>query len=201
MIDLNSIPKSESDILLNEWGYNLMDEYLKLITSANFPPNSFIFDVATGSGRAVSILSRMGFQILTGDYNLEMKSESEKRITTEFLNRVKFAQINLEHIPFEANKVNNIVSINTLHELENPFKCLDEIIRVHSPEGKMLLADFNNDGFDLMDRSHKHRHNKLHPRGKISHDELKNVLINNYSEVQEINTQLNMGFLVSGKRN
>jgi ubiquinone/menaquinone biosynthesis C-methylase UbiE len=201
MIDLNSIPKSESDILLNEWGYNLIDEYLQLITSANFPPNSFILDVATGSGRAVSILSRMGFQILTGDYNADMKAESEKRITKEYLNRVKFAQINLEQIQFNTNSVSNIVSINTLHELDNPLQCLDEITRVHSPEGIMLIADFNAAGFDVMDKSHTLRHNKLHPRGKISSDELRNILTDRYTEVQEITTELNIGFVVSGKRN
>jgi ubiquinone/menaquinone biosynthesis C-methylase UbiE len=201
MINLNSIPKSESDLLLNKWGYDLMEEYFQLISSVNFLPNSFILDVATGTGRAASILSRMGYQILTGDYNPDMKTESEKRITKEYLNNIIFTQLNLEQIPFNDNAANNIVCINTLHELDNPLLCLDEIIRIHSGKGKLLIADFNAEGFDVMDKSHTIRYGKLHPRGKISSDELESILIINYSEIKEINTKLNKGFIVSGKRN
>ena len=31
MINYKSIPKNENDLLLNEWGYDLMEEYFELM--------------------------------------------------------------------------------------------------------------------------------------------------------------------------
>lgn len=200
MDDYKLIPKSESDLLLNKWGFDLMEEYFSLINTADFPTTNFIFDVATGTGRAVSILSRMGYNIITGDYNYDLKSESEKRITKEYLYKVKFIKLNLEGIPFRDNFVDNIVCINTLHELDNPVLSLNEIIRIHSSKGKLLIADFNSDGFNVMDKLHTVRYGKLHPRGKISVQTLKNILNRKYYEVKEINTRLIIGFIASKKK-
>ena len=200
MINLNSIPKSESDLLLNEWGYDLMEEYFQLIKAADFPKDKFMLDVATGTGRAASILTRLDYCVITGDNNHEFKKESENRISEKFLHKVQYVKLNLEKIPLPDNSVDNIVCIDTLHELENPMICLSEIIRIHSVRGKLLIADFNSVGFDVMDKNHTTRYNKLHPRGKISSDELKNILTVKYSDIKEINTKLNEGFIISGKR-
>lgn len=199
MVDHNSIPKSESDLLLNEWGYDLMEEYCQLIKAADFKDNNFILDVATGTGRAASILSRLGCNVITGDYNTNLKKESESRISNEYINKVSYARLNLEQIPFSDNSVDNIVCINTLHELENPFRCLNEMIRIHSGKGKLLIADFNSSGFDVMDKLHTTRYGKLHTRGKIQPDEYRNILQKKYFKTIEINTKLNIGFLVECK--
>jgi len=201
MLDYKSIPKSESDLLLNEWGYDLLEEYFVLINEADFPSNNFIFDVATGTGRAVSILSRMKSNVITGDFSFDLKLESERRISNEHLGKVSFIKLNLEHLPFQNNFVENIVCMNTLHELDNPFLCLNEIIRIHSGKGKLLIGDFNSEGYDVMDKLHTERYGKLHPRGKISSEELRTILTVNYSEIKEINTKLNRVFIASGKGN
>ena len=197
----NSIPKIESDLLLYEWGYDLMEEYFQLINTADFPKNDFILDIATGTGRAASILSRLGYNVITGDYNINLKSESEIRITKEYLNQVSYARLNLEKIPFVNNSVNNIVFINTLHELENPTLCLEEILRIHSGKGKLLIADFNSEGFDVLDKSHIIRFNKLHTRGKIIFEEVKTFLSKYYHQITEVNTKLNYGFIANRKVN
>ncbi len=199
MIDYNSIPKSESDLLLNKWGFDLMEEYFQLIKAADFPKSNYILDVATGTGRAASILTRMGHNVVTGDYNANLKSESEIRITKEYINKVSYARLNLEQIPLIDNSVGYIVCINTLHELDNPYLCLNEIIRIHSGKGKLLIADFNSVGFDVLDKLHTTRYGKLHTRGKIQPEEYRNILQKEYFQVSEINTKLNIGFVVERK--
>lgn len=201
MIDFSSIPKSESDKLLNEWGLDLMEEYFQLITAADFSKANYILDVATGTGRAVSILTRFGYKVITGDYNHEFKIESEKRISEKFLHKVKYVKLNLEKIPFPDNSVENIVFIDTLHELENPMICLSEIIRIHSPKGILLIADFNPIGFDVMDKLHSVRYNKIHTRGKIASGEVKAILAEYYNQINNVNTKLNYGFIMNGKLN
>ncbi len=200
MSDLESIPKSESDYLLNEWGYNLMEEYLTSITAANFPPNCVVLDIATGTGRAASTLTRLGYNVMTGDFNFDLKCESDKRISEKYFHKVKYIKLDLEKIPFANDFIENIVCINTIHELGNPLLCLNEIFRIHKPNGKLVIADFNLEGYDIMDKLHKKRYNRLHPRGKMPLEELNNILINNYSSINEINTKLNKIFIASGKR-
>lgn len=172
-----------------------------MISAADYPPYSLVLDIATGTGRAASTLTRMGYNIITGDYNFDAKIESERRITEAYLNKIKYIQLNLEKIPFPDNSIKNIVCINTLHEIENPFICLKEIIRIHMPTGKLLIGDFNSEGFAVMDKLHMVRNGKLHPRGKISSEEIRNILVEAYSNVEEINTALNCGFVVGNKRN
>lgn len=194
-----TIPKSDSDLLLESWGYNLIDEYLQLIKAANFV-NSTVLDVATGTGRASSVLSRLKYNVITGDNCLDKKSEAERRITENYFSCVKFLKLNLGCLPFGSGSINNIVCLNTLHELSDPVKCLKEIIRVHSSNGTMLIADFNLLGFDVMDRLHLTKFNRWHPRGSISTEVLLDILRKNYFNINRINTELNSGFIVIGKR-
>ncbi|MFA6596374.1 MAG: class I SAM-dependent methyltransferase [Ignavibacteriaceae bacterium] len=201
MVNHDPIPKSESDLLLLEWGYDLMEEYFRMISSADFPPNSLVLDIATGTGRAASTLTRMGYYVITGDYNFDSKIESERRITDAYLTKVKYVRLNLEKIPFPDNAVENIVCLNTLHELDDPFLCLKEIIRINAKKGKLLIADFNSEGFEVMDKLHTARKGELHPRGKISSEKIEDILAENYSDIKEINTKLNRGFIASGNRN
>lgn len=195
----DSIPKSDSDLLLESWGYNLIDEYIQLIKEANLN-NTKVFDFATGTGRASSVLSRLNCNVITGDYSLNKRPEAERRITEKYFSKVKFLKLNLERLPFNDGIIDNILCINTLHELSDPVKCLKEIIRVHSSKGVMLIADFNTLGFDVMDKLHLTKFNQLHPRGSISNESLENILKENYLKTTLINTELNSGFIVIGKK-
>ena len=141
------------------------------------------------------------FTIISIDDNCRRHNKCEKWITKKYLDIVKYIKLNLERIPFPDNSVENIECINTLHELDNPFLCLNEIVRIHYEKGNLLIADFNAEGFDVLDKLHTIRYGKLHPRGKISSHEVESILNDRYSEVKEINTKLNRGFIVSGKRN
>lgn len=196
---IETIPKSESDLLMNELGFDLMRDYSDLINNATMPLDKPILDIATGTGRSASILTRMGYSVFTGDYNNRLKEESALRITNEFVNNVKFIRLNLESIPFPDNSIENIICIDTMHELENPLLCLEEIIRIHSPGGVLLLADFNDTGFDLMDNIHLKRYGKLHTRGKIIRKEIEQHVNKHYNIVKVNNTKLNFGFTLSGK--
>jgi len=195
----NIIPKTDTDVILNKSGYDLFEEYLKMIEFANFNFNNYILDLATGTGRASSVLSRLGYKVITGDFNYKMKEESEKRITKEYLNKILFVQLNMENIPFYNDSVDNIICLNTIHELENPLKCLIELFRIYSGKGKMLIADFNLSGFNIMDEIYKQRYGNIHSRGKLDNNQLLKILNNNSFVIKKIECSLNSGFLIEGK--
>ncbi len=195
----SSIPPSQSDKYLNEWGYDLLKEYYEMIEAANLTDKEAIFEFATGSGRMTSLLTRLNFKIITGDISFEGKSDAEKRITKNYFDRVKYVMLNLENIPFPDNSLKNIVCVNTLHHLNNPIDCVKELIRTHSSSGKLVLADFNDEGFEVMDKLHKVRYHDIHPRGKINWEEVKSLIFSSYSRTEEIKTQLNIGITAYNK--
>jgi ubiquinone/menaquinone biosynthesis C-methylase UbiE len=190
---------TETDTLLNSWGYDLIDEYSRLINWVNFT-SDVILDIATGTGRSVSVLSTFNSTVVTGDINPALKLESQNRIQTGNLRKVKYVQLDMEKLPFWNGALENIVCINTLHELNNPVKCLNEIVRISSDNAQLLIADFNELGFDIFDRVHLIRYAKPHRRGIISETGLSNFLMNSFYKVEKINTTLNTGFLATGKK-
>ncbi|QOJ27896.1 MAG: class I SAM-dependent methyltransferase [Ignavibacteriales bacterium] len=194
------IPKSQSDLLLNHWGYDVMEEYTEMISGAGFPDGCQILDVATGTGRAVSILVRLGYRVVTGDISFDGKHDADKRVTPMYYHRVQYVKLNLEQAPFGDDSVRNIVCMNTLHELENPNACLDEIFRIHSPNGTLLIADFNAEGMDIMDKLHIIKFGERHPKGKSSLRELECWLKSRYTNIREFHTRMNRGFIVTGKK-
>jgi ubiquinone/menaquinone biosynthesis C-methylase UbiE len=195
----SSIPPSQSDKYLNEWGYDLLKEYYEMIEAANLTDKEAIFEFATGSGRMTSLLTRLNFKIITGDISFEGKSDAEKRITKNYFDRVKYVMLNLENIPFPDNSLKNIVCVNTLHHLNNPIDCVKELIRTHSSSGKLVLADFNDEGFEVMDKLHKVRYHDIHPRGEINWEEVKSLIFSSYRRTEEIKTQLNIGITAYNK--
>ncbi|MCC6549120.1 MAG: class I SAM-dependent methyltransferase [Ignavibacteriaceae bacterium] len=194
------IPKSQSDLLLNHWGYDVMEEYTEMITEARFPESCRVLDVATGTGRALSILVRLGFQVVTGDISFQGKHDADKRVTPMYYHRVQYVKLDLERAPFADNSVDYIVCMNTLHELDNPNACLDEIFRFHSPGGTLLIADFNAEGMDIMDKLHIVKNGERHPKGKSSLRELECRLKERYTSISEFHTRMNRGFIATGKK-
>lgn len=65
--------------------------------------------------------------------------------------------------------IKNILCLNTIHELGKSLTCLSEIIRIFSPKGKLLVADFNSLGFDVMDGLHIVRFGHLNKGEKFHH--------------------------------
>ncbi len=196
----SSIPPSESDRYLLEWGYDLLDDYISLVKRADFKPGGSVFEFATGTGRMTALLTRLNFKVITGDQSFAQIAEAGKRITNGYLSKVEFISLNLESTPFKRRTLDNITCVNTLHHLDNPVKCINELISAHSGKGKMLLADFNGEGFDVMDRLHKVRYGNIHPRGLNVWEEINDVLKDEYSRVEEVSSTLNWGLIAQNKR-
>ena len=197
---LNSIPNSESDKILIEWGYNLPLEYLKIINFVKMNKEIPVLDLATGSGRISSILSRVGYRVFTGDNTNDKIEQAKTRISEAYLNKVVFMIVNMEILPFRDNLFDNLVCLNTFHEVSDPYLCLNEIIRVYSGKGKLVITDFNEKGFDIMQKLHETRYGNNHSRGFITMNEVKSILNSNFQIVEEFHTDLNITYSAQVKR-
>lgn len=197
---LDSITKTESDKLLESWGYNLIDEYFEVISKASLNSSSPILELATGTGRMAAILSRLGYDVISGDISTEDREKAETRISKEYLHKVKLMTINMESLPYDDNNFHSVISMNTFHHLENPEICLKELIRVHSGQNSLIIGDFNERGFVELQKVHRVLYGNDHPRGKINLSQIKSLLETQYIEVKEINTKLNISYIAIQKK-
>lgn len=197
---LNTITPSDTEIMLKEWGYNLSAEYIEMLKAAQFDAQRPVYDFATGTGRMAAILTRMNFDIISGDITDAQRPDAVKRIGEEYLGRVKFIDINLEKLPCEDNLLENVVCINTLHHLENPEKSIRELIRTISKTGTLLIADFNALGFDVMDKVHQIKSSELHTRGTATREMTEKLLSESFNSTMNVITDLNWGLIANGKK-
>ncbi len=197
---LNTITPSDTEIMLKEWGYNFSAEYIEMLEAAELNAKHPVYDFATGTGRMAAILTRMNFDIITGDITDTQRPDAVKRIGEEYLGKVKFVDINLEKLPYKSNSLENVVCINTLHHLENPKKSISELIRGISKTGTLLIADFNTLGFDVMDKVHQIKNNELHTRGTATREMAEKLLSDSFNSTMNVVTDLNWGLIGKSKR-
>ena len=194
---ISSIPPSESDRLLRSWGYDLTGEYEEIVCKTPLPPHSTILELATGTGRMTSVLTRLGFRVVTGDLDLAQRQRAEERITNAYLPLVQFLQLNMESLPFQDHAIPFLVCMNTLHELANPQKAFSELIRVHDPRGVLIIGDFNETGFGVMERLHQVVYAGHHSLGTMPLKEIEPTLQSRYQYIRSIETPLNISFVAS----
>ncbi|HDN86554.1 MAG: hypothetical protein DRP68_06540 [Candidatus Omnitrophota bacterium] len=68
---------------------------------------------------------------------------------------VEFKIENAECLSFEDKSFDTIFSVNTLHHFRNPFKVIEELVRIVTFEGKIILSDFTEEGLTIVDRIHQ----------------------------------------------
>jgi ubiquinone/menaquinone biosynthesis C-methylase UbiE len=196
---VNSIPSTRTDELLRAQGYDLLDEYDNIILKAGFDSSFPVLELATGTGRTAAILARHGFRVFTGDIVLEKKAEALSRITPGYYNRVSMIALDMERLPFRDNSVNSIISLNTVHELHHPEECFEELIRIHHPAGTLVVGDYNEEGFAVLQKIHSNLFGRDHSRGHLPIQALKTVLRREYRRITTIQTNLNNSFICTGK--
>lgn len=195
---LNLIPKSQSDLLLQEWGYDLVHEYFHI--AEQLPATKHpVIELATGTGRMCAVLSCLHPNVISGDLSLKDLPRTQQRIPMQFSERVRFLQLDMEHLPFGTERMHTLVCMNTLHEVANPLICLHEMIRVMHPHGILAVGDFQREGYNAMQQIHNIVYHNEHDEGSISSDEIRMTLQASFHSVQSLSTQLNITYFASEK--
>jgi ubiquinone/menaquinone biosynthesis C-methylase UbiE len=100
-------------------------------------------------------------------------------LNTQYLGldkRVDFKIEDAEHLNFDNNSFDTIISVNVVHHLTNSFKVMDEWFRIVSPGGKIVLSDFTKEGLELVDKVHLSE-GKKHNVTKINLTDIDNYLM------------------------
>lgn len=196
--DISAIPSSESDRLLHSWGFDLIDEYYSV--AQQIPPTQkSVLELATGTGRMCAVLAALFPRIISGDISLAGLPRVKQRVADRFLSNMVFIQLDMELLPFKHDSVSTIVCMNTLHETKSPARCIQEMVRVLDPDGTLIIGDFNDRGFDAMQRIHEVVYKNDHDRGTMTIDQAATILLQDFTTVRWVETQLNRSVIVSGK--
>jgi len=136
------------------FGYDV-DEERDFILERAKPLQGKILEAGTGKGYFALTLARQGYSFVSFDISKEEQDFAKLNLAYfGFEKQVIFKIENAEHTSFADRSFDVILCVNTLHHLHNAYEVIDEFLRVLSPCGKLVLADFTEEGFKVMDKVH-----------------------------------------------
>jgi len=166
------------------FGYDIEKER-KFIFEKSQPLYGSILEVGTGKGYFTLELAKERYNFTSVDISKEDQELARQNIKYHGLDKqVDFKIENAEHLSFEDKSYDIIFLINTIHHLAKPFKVVDELVRIVSFEGKIILSDFSKEGFRIMDKTHSHE-GRTHESNSITLKDIKGHFLKKEFNVEE----------------
>lgn len=183
--------------LYKSFGYDI-DKERSLIIQKALPVSGNILEAGTGKGYFTLALARAGFSFFSFDI-----SAAEQRYALLNLmyyglqQQVTFLVANIESIPCNDGFFDVIFAVNMVHHLPSVSKSCDEFIRIISPQGKIVLSDFNEKGLAILDKIHE-REGRRHDVSGGTLADVKTVLAKRGFAIKEHQSEL-QDILVAGR--
>lgn len=196
----DAYPQTASDKKFQEMGYDMLGEQRQAVQLADLSKGESVLDVATGSGRMALSLVEAGYRVISGDISEEVVRETQERIGPLVGDMMEFRVLNASHLDLEDASIQSVVTANAMHHMAEPGRVLEEMARVLRPEGTLLLVEFNDHGFDVVDQVRQAVHHEHHDRGKISAQSINEFLQSRFERVEEHTLALNTIWIARGKR-
>jgi len=115
-----------------------------------------VLDIGTGKGFMSVELARRGSDVTTVDISEEeLKAAWLHAVDAGVVDRIEFHLANGGDLPFEEGSFEAVTMINVLHHLDNADEVLPEIARVLIPGGRLIISDFTDRGFDILEEIHR----------------------------------------------
>ncbi len=177
----------ERKALYKSFGYDVDQERGFVLEQAK-PLMGKILEAGTGKGHFALALAKAGYSFVTFDISAQEQHFARLNIAHfGFEKQVDFKIENGEHTSFISGSFDVIFSVNVLHHLHHPYMVLDEFIRILSPAGKIVLADFTEKGFRMMEKIHASEGN-AHEVGSVALDDVKKYFLEKHFIVNEAQT-------------
>lgn len=156
-------------------GYDIDKERLYVIEKAQ-PISGKILEAGTGKGYFTLALARAGYSFTTCDISAHEQRYARLNLGYYGLeDHVNFEVASLESLPYGDGSYDVIFAVNLLHHLDSVMPAATEMMRVLSPAGKIILADFNESGLAVLDELHA-RDGRVHEVSGATIDEAEKIL-------------------------
>jgi len=174
--------------LYKSFGYDIDKERAFIIKQAE-PIQGNILEAGTGKGHFALELARAGYRFTTFDISETEQAFAKLNLKYFSLDQlVDFRIENGECLSFKDKSFDIVFSINTFHHLINPHKVLDELIRLLTFKGKLVLSDFTKEGLMLMDKIHAIEGRK-HEVSEITLGDIKTYLTKKDFDIKQESTR------------
>jgi len=148
------------------------------------PLRGNILDVGSGKGIMALSLAKAGHSFTSIDKDEEMLKITALNLAYEdLLFKAELYVMNVYSLEFGENSFNNAFIVEALHHMDDIAGVFSEVDRALSPEGKLVLADFNKKGMEIVDLVHGHEGRK-HESSFIGKDEVESWLDRNGYKVK-----------------
>jgi ubiquinone/menaquinone biosynthesis C-methylase UbiE/acyl-coenzyme A thioesterase PaaI-like protein len=129
-----------------------------------------VLDVGTGRGLLAVALASRGTSVVTvdpdpADQELAALLAREAGVDA----RLKIITADAASLPYPDGYFSAAASMDVLHHLADAEPVLKEVVRVLSPHGELLLADFSREGFDMVTRVHQEE-GRVHSESGVTID-------------------------------
>ncbi|MBP7831264.1 MAG: class I SAM-dependent methyltransferase [Kiritimatiellae bacterium] len=151
----NDARLKERDRLYRRHGYDSR-KAARFVLACAGPLAGRILEIGTGKGRFLVELARRRSNVVTVDPDAaEQRFARLNAAHAGVTSNIRFVVADGAHLPFADVSFDAVVSMNALHHIRDLNGVLDEVLRVVKPGGKIVLADFDANGFRLFDRIHR----------------------------------------------
>ena len=144
----------ERKTLYKSFGYDVDKERAFIIEKAQ-PIFGDILEVGTGKGHFALALAKEGYRFISVDISKEEQRIAKLNLRYFGLEgSVDFRIENAENLSFQDKSFDIIFAVNALHHFINPYRVIDELVRLIKSKGKIILSDFTKEGLEFMDKIH-----------------------------------------------
>jgi ubiquinone/menaquinone biosynthesis C-methylase UbiE len=193
-----SIAETENDRYLREMGYDFLGEYMQAVEFAAFDTTEKVLDVATGSGRMASTLSQAGYKVLSGDIDPDALERAKARVQDSGLGDVTFIEMDATCLPYEGEFA-SIICANAIHHFTDSVLVISEMAKACAKDGKLVIIEFNTNGFEVMEILHRDHDKGLHERSALDSQGIEAQLSKWFTNVERHRLRLNNVWIASGK--
>lgn len=166
------------------FGYDLEKER-DFILEGSLPVSGDILEIGTGKGHFALALAKRGFSFISIDLSEEEQKIARLNIQYHGLEKqVAFRIENAQNLSFPDQSFDVIFSVNVFHHLGKPQLVLNEIARLLKPAGKVVMADFTQKGFEIINMCHTHE-GRVHDHSEHDLDEAKSFFADKGFDVKE----------------
>ena len=175
--------------LYGTFGYDIEKERSFIIEKAQ-PIYGNILEAGTGKGYFTLALARAGYHFFSFDISAEEQRYALLNLMYYNLHKqVTFGIADVECMPCNDGFFDVIFAVNMIHHLSSVRKTCSELVRILSPQGKIVLSDFNADGLAILDKIHALAGRK-HEVNSGTMTDAKNVLIELGLTMEEYGNQV-----------
>jgi len=129
-----------------------------------------ILEIGSGTGYATLVLAKAGYKFVSVDKDRDALKTTALNLAYEnVLSNVKFYVMDGKSLAFANSSFENVVIVNLFHHIDGVNAIFCETDRVLATGGKLILADFNERGMEIVNSVHKEE-GRIHIDCDVSKD-------------------------------